>query len=256
MRAFKRALKMSGVLLAMGLFATMLLPGTAEAQGVSIVSVEPETTDEQDTFVNVRVTLSRPVTTTTSVRFATSSDTAKSGEDFWGKYRVVEFAPGERIAIVPIYMINDRVPENTEQFNVRIWDLQSDSNVVTGATHAKITVRDDDGGSANPTVNVEGTTINEGADFVHVRVKLSQAVTEHSSVKFATGGGSAQPGQDYYGTFEIVEFAPGEHVKVVRIDMVDDNRPEPNEQFKVRIWDAENLTINSNRAFVQINDND
>jgi len=257
MRAIKTALKVSGILLAMALFGAMLLPGTADAQGVTIMSIEGATTDENDTFVDVRVRLSQPVDTATSVKFATSSDTAKSGRDFWGTFRTVTIPAGQTVAVESIWMINDRVAENDEQFNVRIWDVRSGSNVVTGATSAKVTVRDDDSvAGPDPIVNVSGTTINEGGEFVDVRIRLGGELQQRASVKFATSAGSAKPGQDYYGTFQTIYFEPGETVKIGRVQLIDDRIAEPNESFKVRIWDGRNITVRTAEAFVQINDND
>lgn len=257
MRARKRAFKLSGLLLGLALFSTMLLPATASAEPVTLISVEAATTDENDTFVDVRVRLSQAVATDTAVRVATSSDTAKAGQDFFGTFQNVTIDAGTTSKNVRIWNINDRVAENDEQYNVRIFDLRTQSNVVMGATHAKVTIRDDDGApEPGANVSVFGTTINEGGRFVDVRINLDRALTTHASVKFATAPNTAQNGSDFYGKFEVINFSPGDTVKVGRIWLVDDNVAEPTENFKVRIWDGKNLTVRTGEAFVQINDND
>lgn len=256
MRAIKSVIKMCGALLAMALFSMTLLPGIASAEPVTLISVEGTTADESDTFVDARVRLSNPVNTATTVKFATSSDTAKSGQDFYGKYVVVTLQPGQTIAPVPVWLINDNVPEDLEEFNVRIWDVRSGSNVVPGSTHAKIAIRDDDRPAPEIFANIAGTTINEGADFVDVRIRLSNISDDVVSVKFATAPNTARAGQDYFGTFQVIDFAPRQTVAVARIDLIDDFTTESSENFKVRIWDGNNVDIGISQAFVTINDND
>lgn len=256
MKAIKSVVKMCGAVLAMALFSMALLPGVASAEPVTLISVEGTTGDENDTFIDARVRLSNPVDTVTTVRFATSPDTAKSGQDFYGKYQIVTLQPGQTIVPVSVWLINDTVPEDTELFNVRIWDVQSGSNVVTGSTHAKMAIRDDDRGTEDPFANVAGTTINEGADFVDVRIRLSNISDEVVVVNFATAPNTARSGQDFYGTYQRIEFQPHQTVAVARIDLIDDYVAEPTENFKVRIWEGENVKIGINQAFVTINDND
>lgn len=257
MRACKSAFKLSGVLLALALFSVLLLPSTASAQPVTLISVEAATTDENDTFVDVRVRLSRAVDTDTAVKFATSNDTAKAGQDFYGTYQIVIIPAGETSKTVRIWNVNDRVAENDEQYNVRIFGLRTQSNVVMGATHAKVTIRDDDSvAGPDAKVSVFGTTINEGGRFVDVRIVLDRAVDTHVSVKFATSSSSARAGSDFFGTFQTIHFSPGETSKVGRVWLIDDRVAEPTEHFKVRIWDAKNAIVGSAAASVQINDND
>lgn len=257
MKTLKNALRMSGAVLAMAMFSVLLLPAHADAEEVTLVSVEGATADENDTVVDVRVRLSNAVSSSTSVKFATSNDTAKAGEDFYGTFQTATFSPGQTVQVVRLQLINDDIPEYGEQFNVRIFGVESNDNVVTGATHAKVSIRDDDRPTTIPIVNVSGTTINEGARFVDVRIRLGgPALTQRATVKFATASNSAQAGQDFYGTFQTITFEPGETVQVARIQMVDDDVAEPNENFMVRIWDGQNIEVRTSRAFVQINDND
>lgn len=103
---------------------------------------------------------------------------------------------------------------------------------------------------------VDDPTITEGAPFVDVRVRLTQASDRLVSVKFATAAQSAQGGQDYYGVYRVVTFDPFETVQTVRITIVDDDVAESVENFKARIWDAQNAEIADNTGYVTIYDND
>lgn len=256
MTACKSALRLSGVLLAMVLFSALLLPSTASAAAEATVSVLPAAADENDGTIRVRVQLSSAVQARTTVKFATSNGTALSGRDFYGTFQTVTFAPGQRIKTVPITLVNDRVSENREFFNARIWDVRSAANVALGTQTARALIRDDDSAGGIPTANVESIAVNENGRYAYVRIRVNGRLDQTATVKFATNNGTARSGQDFYGTFQTVRLSPGQTVKTVPVRIIDDNIREGTERFGVRIWDGRNIRVRVANASVTILDND
>ena len=83
---------------------------------------------------------------------------------------------------------------------------------------------------------------------------------EFVSVDYAVASGTAQAGTDYVAgdtplTGRLV-FAPGETVKTVSVDLVDDTSPEGLERFFLNLSNAEEATILDGRAVAEIGASD
>jgi len=78
----------------------------------------------------------------------------------------------------------------------------------------------------------------------------SQAVT----VQFGSVPGTASPGEDYFGVFEIVEFLPGETEYSVRITLLDDDIAEEPETLIGRLAFAQGANIAEQLLTIIIDD--
>ncbi len=109
--------------------------------GVSSLSVLPTSVSESAGSVNVVVTLSPASSSAVSVKFATSSQTASGGSDFYGKSTTVNFAPGQTSKSVSVTIVNDQVAESTETFRARLF---APTGASIGSSQANVTINDDD----------------------------------------------------------------------------------------------------------------
>lgn len=98
--------------------------------------------------------------------------------------------------------------------------------------------------------------IGEDAGVVTANIRLSRAVNETTSVYLATNVDSARPGSDFYGLSEQLVFAVGETEKQVSVTILDDTERELDEQFVMRLFNNDGLTVGQQVLTVTIEDND
>jgi hypothetical protein len=99
---------------------------------------------------------------------------------------------------------------------------------------------------SQPAISISGVSRQEGnggtIDFVFT-VTLSEASALTVKVDYATADGSATAGSDYVAQNGTLEFAPGETVKPITIEVIGDTQPEVNETFYVNLSNPQNATI-------------
>jgi hypothetical protein len=96
-----------------------------------------------------------------------------------------------------------------------------------------------------PLVGFDSTmyVVDEDDGTVSVMVELSRSSAEEIIVNYETQAGSAQPGSDYTTAAGGLTFAPGEMIKAIEIDILDDSEIEPEEMFGVVLQDALGATL-------------
>jgi len=220
-----------------------------------VISARPVTASESDAQVIFTVRLSTPVATPVTVKLATNSATATTGRDFFGLYRLLEFQPGVTSIDVPVSMRDDSIFEADEYFEMRIWDA---TNADVEQEYVRISVTEDDApDGARSRLSVAPTTIREGEDDeAKLIVTLSPPSSQSVSVTVATGAGSAQGGADYFGSARLLEFVPGEEIKIVPITIIDDTETEATETFEARLIRPLGADSDIGRATISILDND
>lgn len=216
-------------------------------------SIQSTTVVESVGQASVTVTLSSAATTATSVRFATSSGgSATPGSDYYGRSELLNFAAGETSKTATFTVLDDNSVESSETVNVRIF-------AANGAgiqnANAAVTITDNDAGVL--TLDLQPLTVSEDDGTADVVVTLSSASTSAVTVGFATtSGGSATPGSDYYGRFQLVNFPVGSTSQSVSVTLVDNSTAESTETLNVRLFNATGAVIGTNTAVVTINDDD
>lgn len=127
---------------------------------------------------------------------------------------------------------DDTVVESAETFSVQ---ATSSANVIPAV--ATGTILDNDVES-KPLVSISGPVwVNEETDAAAVyAITLSKASSSPVSVKWRTVDGSASPGEDYVSVpLSTVQFAPGEVVKYVSVNLINDTLVEGTESYIVRL---------------------
>jgi len=221
--------------------------------GATLISANPVDVNESAGTAMFTISLSQPATQPTSVIFATREGSATAPEDFYGKSTTVNFAVGESSKTVDIDLIDDNTVESTEFLTVRLF---SPTNAIVDTPETTVTIQDDDTGGTAPSLSIASISAGEGSGSADLTVSLSAPVTQVVDVKVATVTGTATKGQDYYGMFQQLSFAPGETSKTVSVTVVDDTATENTETFGVRLFQASGAPISESPATVSIIDND
>jgi hypothetical protein len=107
-----------------------------------------------------------------------------------------------------------------------------------------------------PSATPHGEKVAEGAARARVVVKLDRKSPAALHVPFKTVAGSAKPGKDYKTTKGTLTIKKGARSASIWIPLVDDDTPEPTEEFGVKLKDGGNYDLTSKKATVTIKDDD
>ncbi len=105
-------------------------------------------------------------------------------------------------------------------------------------------------------ISASPVTVDESAGTAMFTITLNQPATQPVSVKFATREGTATAPEDFYGHFEVVQFAVGEISRTVTVSLVDDDDIESTEYFTARLFAPTNALIDTPEMNVTIQDDD
>ena len=224
------------------------------AQGTILDDDQPELsvaggTAEEGAAVSFRVTLSRAAPGAVTVRYATSDGTARAGADYARSVGVLSFPPGETVRTVAVALIDDAEVEPEEEFRLA---LSSPSNATVSVASAIGRIVDND---QLPSLRVAGGTASEGGT-VGFRVQLSSPASRLVTVRYATADGTALAGADYVEADGTLTFTPGETVRTVTVDTINDSETEPLETFVLSLSSPTNATIAEDSALGRIVDDD
>ncbi len=99
--------------------------------------------------------------------------------------------------------------------------------------------------------------VREGTPTVTLVVSRHGGSANVATVNFATQNGTATAGQDYLSNNGILTFNPGEVLKMVTVDLQDDNVAEGDESFQIALANPQGVTLGgASFAQVRISAND
>ena len=186
------------------------------------------------------VTLSRAISSTASVTWATQNGTAASGSDYTGARGTLSFAAGEVSKTIAVAVRGDTAVEANETFSV----------VLGTATRATIadgtglgTILNDD---VPPTLTISDAQVTEGdagTKQMLFTVTLSRAISSTASVTWTTQAGTATAGTDFTAASGTLSFAAGEVSKTIAVTLRGDTAVEADENFSVVLGTATRATI-------------
>ncbi len=225
-------------------------PGTVVADQnfgneLTLVIDDPLSVTETNgaTSVTFTVTLSAPSSVTTTVQFATASDTATAGADFVTQSGSVTFDPGQTSKPIVVTIVGDTVDEFDEQFVV---NLSAATNARIVDDQGRATITDDD---APPTLSINDATLNaegdEGLTGLTFTVTLSAASAKPISVNYNVFEQTALAISDYSttNTFGTLNFSPGTTTRTIQLFIQGDQEFEPDETFLVQLSAPVNATL-------------
>ncbi len=187
--------------------------------------------------LHLPVRLSRASLLTVSVMFATSDATAEAGADYSASRGIVIFESGSREGVVAVVMQDDEIEEGDEEFEVTLSGVR---NAVVSRETATGTIVDNDG---MPRLRVGDITASEEGGEAIFRVTLSAPSARTVTATFRTLDGTAVAGVDYEMASGLLEFAPAELEKEVRVKLFRDARDWRAETFMLALDAASNARL-------------
>ncbi len=234
--------------------ARVVVKNDDTASDNATISISSISVNESAQQARVQINLSRAQSSAASVKISTTSGSARAGEDFYGGFSTVTVQPNSTSAQFAIPIIDDTAIEANETFNVRIFDP---NGARLGNDTAQVTIVDDDSSNPLPVINIASRQFPESDDVVSIPVTLTSAATQPVIFTFSTNPpGSATPGDDYYGNGGQIVFLPGQRVREIPIQLVDDDRTEGTENFNIRLVNIEGAIEGNLLARIDILDND
>ena len=197
------------------------------------IRISDAAADEASGAINFRLSLSAPVSQTVSVAWATDPRTAREGHDYIRTADTVTFPPGVTGATITVRLLDDRLDEIDETFQVVLY---GESGATIADDIALGTIRDDDG----PALTIEDATALETDGFISLRLVLSAPSPQSVTARWATSAQTATPGADYTEARGITRFSPGALSQTIVVEVLDDYIYEREESFVVSLTDVDN----------------
>ncbi|HMU48518.1 MAG TPA: Calx-beta domain-containing protein, partial [Geminicoccaceae bacterium] len=226
--------------------AEIRIAGHSQLQALPLISVSDIILDESAGLARFEVSLSSPTNNLVTVLSQIGPGSIGQGDILntmgsSSSVRQLVFEPGETIKTIDIVIGDDQSIEQLETFFV---SLSNASNASIAKSIGLGSIVDNDFISADgPYLTIENTVVDEHAGTAEVLVRMSAVATQTVSVDYATVGGTGRPGLDFGGVHGTLIFLPGETLQKIRIDLVDDTRPELEEMFQILLSNARNATI-------------
>lgn len=156
---------------------------------------------------------------TATVDYATADVTSTNGLDYTGATNTLVFAPGERVKLVTVPILNDGVNEGTKNFRVILSNPTGGAGAVLGTrTTASVNIVDNDPGVG---FELSSHSVWENASAVTVAVLRGNDIALGPiTVDYTTSDLTAKAGQDYQAVSGTVAFGENETVKSITIPIL------------------------------------
>ena len=169
---------------------------------------------------------------TVTVDFATSDLTATNGLDYTGITNTLSFAPGEKVKLVTVPILNDGVKEPTKNFRVTLSNPTGGA-VLGSRTTATVTIVDNDPGMG---FELGSYSVWENAGAITVTVLRGNDVALGPiTVDYATSNLTAKAGQDYQAVSGTLAFEENETVKTITIPILRNGLVTNDTSFRVTL---------------------
>ncbi len=198
------------------------------------------------------VTRSGDLSKTSIVKFATANLTALATKDYEAATGQLVFDPSVATQIITVRIYGDEIDEVDEKFKVT---LSTPFNAtITDATGECIIQDDDD----PPTISSNDCTIKEAnaAVTANIEVFLSQESSKAITLQYQTENITAKSVEDYTAKSGTLTIAAGTKSALIPISIIGDTVAEPEESFKVKMFNATNAVVIDDEAICTIVNDD
>lgn len=215
------------------------------------------TVREADQKVVVTVTRTGSLKGEATVDYHTIDGTAVSSQDYQETKGTLTFADGETTKTITIPIIDDNHYEPDQSFEIQLTNPSSNSHIEKGKGKTEVVIFDSNE-KAVLAFERRKYDVMEDAGFVELTVIRESGSNGEVTVDYETKEGTAKEGNDYIPVKGTIRFLPGEAAKTIRIEIVDDDIPEEDKHFYVKLLNPGFGAILSarNTAKVTIIDND
>ncbi|PZW49086.1 Calx-beta domain-containing protein [Humitalea rosea] len=246
-----------GLVLSQG-WATATIIDNDRTDRAPLASVGDTGVNESDGFAHFVITLDRAATTPVVVNYQTANGTAAAGTDFLAKQGTVVFAPGETSATVAVQILDEGAAEADETFDLVLTGISGPAGTaLADARGTAIIARSDTGPLSLPLLTVDDVSVSETneAGTVTFLFRLSAPSANQTSATYSWDYGTAGS-QDFGGFSGTIVFAPGETLKSVQVNVIDDAVAEGPETFRLTLGSPTGLVLGRSSATATIIDND
>ncbi|KAM3610925.1 uncharacterized protein V6R79_010649 [Siganus canaliculatus] len=223
--------------------AQVIVEASDDAFGVLQLSASAVSVAEHYVGPIINVTRVGGIFADVSVKFRAVPLTARVSEDYSVASSDVVLLEGESSKSVPIYVINDVVPELEETFLIELINQTTGGALLGEITRAIITILPSDDPFGAFVFQAVPVTIEEpGSNSIEVTLPIVRNAGTIGTVVVqwqATVNGKLAVG-DIRPTSGEVRFAPGETLKMLRVEILADDVPEITEIIKVELTGASN----------------
>ncbi|XP_029685938.1 LOW QUALITY PROTEIN: adhesion G-protein coupled receptor V1 [Takifugu rubripes] len=223
--------------------AQVILEASDDAFGVLQLSASAVSVAEDYVGPIINVTRVGGIFADVSVKFRAVPLTARVSEDYSVASTDVVLLEGESSKSVPIYVINDVVPELEETLLIELINQTTGGALLGEVTRAIITILPSDDPFGAFVFQAVPFTIEEPkSDSTEVSLPIVRNAGAIGTVVVqwrATVHGELAV-EDIQPTSGEVSFAPGETMKVLRVAILADDVPEITEVIKVQLTGASN----------------
>ena len=204
------------------------------------ITLAPVAVGENEPYADFVVQLSAPSLNEVRVNFSTSNGTAIGNTDVQGRTGTLVFAPGETLITVRVLLLDDTVAEQAEAF----WfNLSGPVNASLAQASTTATIYDNDGTTGTPAISITDMVVDESTNVARFAVSLDRPSISTVTVNYGTADDTTKAGQDFLASAGTLSFAPGEVVKTVAVNIINDSLAETDEFFKVLLSGASNATV-------------
>ncbi|XP_069555964.1 adhesion G-protein coupled receptor V1 [Brachyistius frenatus] len=223
--------------------AQVIIEASDDAFGVLQLSASAVSVAEHYVGPIINVTRVGGIFADVSVKFRAVPLTARVSEDYSVASTDVVLLEGESSKSVPIYVINDVVPELEETFLIELINQTTGGALLGELTRAIITILPSDDPFGAFVFQAVSVTIEEpGSNSIEVTLPIVRnagtigtvAVQWQAIVNGKLAVGDIRP------TSGEVIFAPGDIMKTLRVEILADDVPEITEIIKVELTGASN----------------
>ncbi|XP_070760191.1 adhesion G-protein coupled receptor V1 [Enoplosus armatus] len=223
--------------------AQVVVEASDDAFGVLQLSASAVSVAEHYVGPIINVTRVGGIFADVSVKFRAVPLTARVSEDYSVASTDVVLLEGESSKSVPIYVINDVVPELEETFLIELINQTTGGALLGELTRAIITILPSDDPFGAFVFQAIPVTIEEpGSNSIEVTLPIVRNAGTIGTVVVqwqATVNGKLAVG-DIRPTSGEVRFAPGETMKTLRLEILAEDVPEITEIIKVELTGASN----------------
>ncbi|WP_339682931.1 Calx-beta domain-containing protein [Gimesia maris] len=221
------------------------------------ISISDLTVNEAAGTAEVTVSLDQPLDAPISLSYTTADQSAVSTEDFLSQSGTLTFDTGQQSKTISITLVNSDLTEADEKFLINLLNLESNGfNLVLTDTQAEVTIIDSD----QAAISIENVAVNESAGIAEITVSLDKPVSTSVSVDYATSEQSALDVEDYESQSGTLTFSPGEQTKTITVNIVDSDRVELNETFRINLTNIQaetaNVSLSDSQSVITILDDD
>ncbi len=207
------------------------------------------------------VSLTGPLTTAASVRYATADGTATTADYGAKPLTTLSFSAGQTSKVVNVTVKGDTVFEPNETM---LLQLSSPVGAAISDAQGVGTITNDDPAPVVPGISVDDVTIVEGnptllgsTKSVTFTIRLSAPAPSGMSVIYNTADGTAVAPGDYTAKAPtVLRFSAGQTSKTVTVTLRMDSLAEPDEAFFLVLHDPVGATITDGLSVATIRNDD